>query len=63
MPFVVALNHFEGAEPHSTDDVRDALTISDEVPVLVCDARVRASAKSVLVGLVEHAIATLVGRA
>jgi signal recognition particle receptor subunit beta len=59
VPFVVAVNHFEGAAPHDSTDVREALAISDEVPLLVCDARVRASAKSVLVGLVEHAIATL----
>ena len=63
VPFVVAVNHFEGAEPHPTEDVREALAISDEVPMLGCDARVRASAMTVLVGLVEHAIATLVARA
>jgi len=59
VPFVVAVNHFEGTEPHALADVREALSISDGVPVLVCDARRRDSAKGVLVRLVEHAIAAL----
>src|SRR3712207_3802058 len=59
VPFVVAANHFEGTTPHAVADVREALAIGDGVPVVVCDARVRASARDTLVRLVEHAIETL----
>jgi len=57
LPFVVAINCFDGIQIHSIEDVRDALMISAHVPVLVGDARVRRSAKTVLVKLVEHALA------
>jgi len=57
LPFVVAINCFDGIQIHSIEDVRDALMISAHVPVLVGDARVRRSAKTVLIKLVEHALA------
>jgi signal recognition particle receptor subunit beta len=59
VPFVVAVNHFQDTHLHTLDEVREALAISDEVPVVVCDARLRTSARDTLVRLVEHAIATL----
>jgi signal recognition particle receptor subunit beta len=58
-PFIVAVNCFDGAERHEPDDVRVALDLDPEVPVLLCDVRRRASAKVVLVTLVEHALKTL----
>jgi uncharacterized protein len=57
LPFVVAINCFDGIQVHSIEDVRDALMISAHVPVLVGDARVRRSAKTILIKLVEHALA------
>jgi len=57
LPFVVAINCFDGIQVHSIEDVRDALMISAHVPVLVGDARARRSAKTVLIKLVEHALA------
>ena len=57
LPFVVAINCFDGIQIHSIEDVRDALMISAHVPILVGDARVRRSAKTVLIKLVEHALA------
>jgi uncharacterized protein len=59
VPFVIAVNHFQGTRPHATGEVREALAISDEVPVVLCDARLRGSARDTLVRLVEHAIAAL----
>jgi hypothetical protein len=35
------------------------LAISTEVPLILCDARDRESAKSVLINVVEHAISHL----
>jgi signal recognition particle receptor subunit beta len=59
MPFVVAVNCFEGAKQFRPDTVRAALDLSTEVPVVLCDARQRASCRDVLVTLVEHAIRQL----
>ncbi|GLW23852.1 MULTISPECIES: GTP-binding protein [Microbispora] len=58
-PFIVAVNCFDGADRHEADDVRIALDLDPEVPVLLCDVRRRASAKVVLVTLVEHALKML----
>jgi uncharacterized protein len=55
IPFVVAVNRFEGAERHDLETVREALDLDPHVPVLGCDARERSSAREVLVSVVEHA--------
>src|ERR671918_1049456 len=57
IPFLVALNAFDGVQLHDVDEVRDALQVSAEVPFVVTDARDRESVKEVLVRLVEHAMA------
>ncbi|MFI5681099.1 GTP-binding protein [Streptomyces cellulosae] len=57
IPFVVGVNCFEGAARYPTDDVRQALDLDDDVPLLLCDARDRESVKEVLIGVVRHAIA------
>ena len=58
-PFIVAVNCFDGADKHEAEDVRIALDLDPEIPVILCDVRRRASAKVVLVTLVEHALRTL----
>jgi uncharacterized protein len=58
IPFVVAVNCFEGARRYATDEVRQALDLDDDVPVLLCDARERPSGKRVLIALVEHVMGT-----
>ena len=60
LPYLVALNCFDGAPRYEPDEVREALAIAPHVPLILCDARVRDSVKHVLVGVVEHAMATLV---
>ncbi|WP_443075312.1 GTP-binding protein [Streptosporangium sp. NBC_01469] len=53
MPFIVARNNF--AEPvHPLEQVREALSLSDDVPLIDCDARRRDSSKAVLIALVKH---------
>ena len=52
-PFIVARNNFPGTT-HSLDAVRDALSLSGDVPLVDCDARDRGSAKQVLISLVGH---------
>ena len=39
------------------EDVRQALDLDEDVPVVLCDARDRQSVKDVLVGVVQHAMA------
>ncbi|KKJ94699.1 MULTISPECIES: ATP/GTP-binding protein [unclassified Micromonospora] len=55
-PFVVAVNCFEGARNYRLDEVQAALDLDPGVPVVLCDARERESAKEVLVTLLEHAM-------
>jgi signal recognition particle receptor subunit beta len=56
LPYVVAVNCFDGMLHHRVEDVRDALTIDDSVPMVTCDARHRESTKQTLITLVEHAM-------
>ncbi|GAA2627686.1 ATP/GTP-binding protein [Dactylosporangium fulvum] len=56
-PFVVAVNCFDDAVPYSAAEVREALDLDAHVPLLLCDARDRASSKAVLISLVEHVLA------
>ncbi|MFJ9930442.1 MULTISPECIES: GTP-binding protein [Streptomyces] len=56
IPFLVAVNCFDGAARYPADAVRQALDLDPQVPVLLCDARERESAKDVIIGLVEHAM-------
>ena len=57
LPFVVAINCFDGVLAHAVEDVREALVIGQETPIVACDARVRESAKTTLIELVQHALA------
>jgi uncharacterized protein len=56
LPFVIALNGFEGHQPYSPEEVREALQIGPDAPIITTDARMRADAKSTLITLVEHAL-------
>jgi uncharacterized protein len=58
IPFVVAVNCFDGADIYEEEEVRRALDIDAHVPVQHCDARDRGSSKQVLVRLLEHLMAT-----
>jgi signal recognition particle receptor subunit beta len=55
-PFIIAVNCFEGARQYGTEEVRHALDLDPNVPVLLCDARQRTSGKDALITLVEHAM-------
>jgi signal recognition particle receptor subunit beta len=59
LPYLVAVNCFDNAPRYAADEVREALAIAPEVPLMLCDARERESTKRVLITLVEHAIASL----
>jgi signal recognition particle receptor subunit beta len=57
IPFVVGVNGFHGRHPYPPEDIRDALALPEHVPVLLCDARDRASCRDVLVALMNRVIA------
>jgi signal recognition particle receptor subunit beta len=56
MPFIVARNNF-GQPEHTLQQVRHALDLSADVPLIDCDARRRDSSKTVLLALVNHLFA------
>ncbi|MBJ7904270.1 ATP/GTP-binding protein [Streptomyces sp. NPDC004549] len=56
LPYVVAVNHFDGTESFEPEDVREALTIPAHIPVMIMDARRRISAIETLLALVGHAL-------
>jgi signal recognition particle receptor subunit beta len=55
IPFVVAVNQFPGVRAYLVEEVAAALDLDEGIPVVLCDARVRASGKEVLITLFEHA--------
>ncbi len=56
VPFIVAVNLFHGKQQHSLEDVREALTVPEDVPMVTTDARDRAATKMALLELVQHAL-------
>ncbi|MFC5804269.1 GTP-binding protein [Streptomyces formicae] len=55
LPFVVAVNCFDGARDYSATEVATALDLAPGTPVVLCDARRRESGKEVLITLIELA--------
>ncbi|MFD5647357.1 ATP-binding protein, partial [Streptomyces anulatus] len=53
---IVAVNEFDGAYRYEPDEVRAALDLGPEVPVVLCDARIASSGTGALVTLVQHLI-------
>ena len=56
VPFIIAHNLFDGLRTHTADDLREALAVRREIPIVTCDARERASTKQTLITLVEYVI-------
>lgn len=54
VPYLVAVNCFDDAPNYDEEEMRDALTINNDIPLILCDARRRDSAKHVLISLVQH---------
>jgi signal recognition particle receptor subunit beta len=52
------VNCFEGAPRYGSEEVRLALDLDPDVPVVLCDARDKESVKEVLIALVEHVMVT-----
>ncbi len=56
LPFVVAINQFDGAHRYHPEQVRTALELPSAVPVVTCDARDTNHVAGVLLTLVDHAV-------
>jgi signal recognition particle receptor subunit beta len=56
VPFVVAVNSFDGQIEHNLDEVRWALDIADQVPLITFDARRRGSVRDALLSVLELAL-------
>jgi signal recognition particle receptor subunit beta len=54
VPFVAAVNQFDDAGSYSLEQVREALSLSEHVPLVRADARSRDSVKMVLIALLDH---------
>lgn len=59
IPFIVAVNEFDGAQRFAIEEVRAALTLADRVPVITVDARDKDSAKQALIAVSEYALESL----
>ncbi|MFF5932696.1 ATP/GTP-binding protein [Streptomyces sp. NPDC012508] len=57
--FVVAVNEFDGAFRYEPDEVRAALDLDPEVPVVLCDARISSAGIRTLLTLVQHLLTTI----
>jgi uncharacterized protein len=59
LPFLIAINEFDGAPRYPTHEVRKALTLPDSTPVITVDARDRKSATDALIAISQYALADL----
>jgi signal recognition particle receptor subunit beta len=59
VPYLVAVNCFDGAPRYDIDEIRDALTIAEHVPIVLTDARQRESVKNTLIMTVQFTLAQL----
>lgn len=59
IPFIIAVNEFQDAQRFPVDEVRQALALSEDIPVITVDARDRESAKNALITVSEYALESL----
>jgi uncharacterized protein len=60
IPFVVAANRFNGELTHDLDDVRWALAVSEDTPLISFDARERSSVRDALLSVLHKSLARTV---
>ncbi|MGX9790144.1 GTP-binding protein [Mycobacterium sp. MMS18-G62] len=56
LPFIIAINEFDGAPRHPAHAVRKALALRDNIPVITVDARDRHSTRAALIAVTEYAL-------
>ncbi|GAA2892626.1 GTP-binding protein [Nonomuraea rubra] len=63
IPFVVGVNCFHGVRERTQDEIRRALDLDPQVPLVLCDARDRKEGRDVLLALIDHLMAAKAGTA
>ncbi|GGR56051.1 signal recognition particle receptor subunit beta [Nocardioides luteus] len=63
VPFIVAVNLFDGKLTHSLEKVRDALCLDERTPLVTVDARDRRSTAKTLVTALSHTMKSTPTRA
>jgi uncharacterized protein len=63
LPFLIAVNEFDGTARFPVAEVRKALTLPEHVPVIKVDARDRRSATDALIAVSEYALTSLTSTA
>ncbi|HET6501491.1 MAG TPA: ATP/GTP-binding protein [Amycolatopsis sp.] len=56
LPFIVAINLFDGELLHNVDEVREALALRPDIPLITCDARDKKSCVEALQELVSYTL-------
>jgi signal recognition particle receptor subunit beta len=59
LTYAVGVNHFEGTTTYPLDEVREALNLHPDTPVVACDVRDQKSALQALIALVQHLMSLL----
>lgn len=59
LPFLIAINEFDGAPRHPEAAVRQALALRQDIPIVTVDARDRHSARAALIAVAEYALAAV----
>lgn len=59
LPFLIAINEFDGATRYPVQEVRKALALPEHIPVITVDARDRKSATDALIAVSEYALQSL----
>jgi hypothetical protein len=62
IPFLLAVNQFDGSLRFELAEVREALGVDQHVPIVECDARRRDDVKGVLVCLIQEVISRRTNR-
>jgi len=61
LPYVVGVNCFNGVLSHRVEDIREALSVPPDVPIVPLDARSRESVKAALIRLVQQSMSRRTG--
>jgi signal recognition particle receptor subunit beta len=59
LTYAIGVNHFDSTPAYPLEEVREALNLSGETPIVHCDVRDRGSSGQALITLVEHLMTTL----
>ncbi|WP_406841578.1 GTP-binding protein (plasmid) [Streptomyces sp. AHU1] len=59
LTYAIGVNRFDGTTDYPLDEVRDALNLAAETPVVHCDVRDQQSSAQALITLVQHLMTTL----